>query len=472
MRILLTGANGYIGKRLLPNLVQEGHTVICCVRDKNRFNPPESLIQNIEITEIDFLDKNSITKIPQNIDGAYYLMHSMTSSSAYEKKELICASNFKEAVNKTKIRHVVYLSGIINETSLSRHLLSRKAVEDELAKGNYNFTTLRAGIIIGSGSASFEIIRDLTEKIPLLLTPIWVRTKCQPIGVRDVKNILTKTMFNVETYNKNFDIGGPDILTYKEMLLGYAKVRGLKRKLLIFPLITPKISSYWLYFLTSTSYKLATALVQSMNVEVVCRNCDINKILDITPIGYEQALKRTLLRIEEHQIVSSWKDSLVSGRIKVDLSEFMKVPTFGCNIYHLERKAINRERSIDKIWSIGGNTGWYRADWLWGIRGFLDKVFGGVGLRRGRTDDFEIHTGDAVDFWRVLYANKEEGRLLLYAEMRLPGEAWLEFRFTKNNILHQTATYRPKGLLGRLYWISVYPFHGYIFKGMINKITE
>ncbi|MCF6184723.1 MAG: NAD(P)H-binding protein, partial [Bacteroidales bacterium] len=329
MRILLTGANGYIGKRLLPNLVQEGHTVICCVRDKNRFNPPESLIQNIEITEIDFLDKNSITKIPQNIDGAYYLMHSMTSSSAYEKKELICASNFKEAVNKTKIRHVVYLSGIINETSLSRHLLSRKAVEDELAKGNYNFTTLRAGIIIGSGSASFEIIRDLTEKIPLLLTPIWVRTKCQPIGVRDVKNILTKTMFNVETYNKNFDIGGPDILTYKEMLLGYAKVRGLKRKLLIFPLITPKISSYWLYFLTSTSYKLATALVQSMNVEVVCRNCDINKILDITPIGYEQALKRTLLRIEEHQIVSSWKDSLVSGRIKVDLSEFNTIDVCG-----------------------------------------------------------------------------------------------------------------------------------------------
>ena len=471
MKVLLTGATGYIGKRLLPVLINKGYKVVCCVRDNNRFNPTESLKKNIEVIEIDLLDKPSLIKIPNDITAAYYLVHSMSTTADYDQLELISASNFREAINQTKIQHVVYLSGIVNEESLSKHLTSRKAVEDELAKGKYNFTTLRAGIIIGSGSASFEIIRDLVEKLPVMVAPKWLNTKCQPIGIHDVIDFLDKILFNEATYNKNFDIGGPDVLTYKEMLLGYAKVRGLKRFILIVPVMTPKLSSYWLYFITATSYKLATSLVSSMKVEVVCRNDDINQILNITPISYEKALQQTLSEVESNQIISSWKDSLISGRFEQNLSEFLKVPSHGCFIDKRSKPITNNENCIEKIWSIGDEKGWYHADWLWKLRGFIDKVFGGVGLRRGRTNIKTISAGDAIDFWRVLYANRNEGRLLLFAEMKLPGEAWLEFKL-KDNILYQTATFRPKGLWGRIYWYSIYPLHFYIFRGMINKFVK
>ncbi len=261
MKILLTGATGYIGKRLLPVLVKGGHNVVCCVRDKSRFNPTESLKDKIEVIEIDLLDKESLNKIPADIDGAYYLVHSMASSSDYELLEKISAVNFRDRLEKTSVKHLIYLSGIVNEKSLSRHLGSRKTVEDELARGSYNFTALRAGIIIGSGSASFEIIRDLVEKLPVMITPIWLRTKCQPVAISDVINFLYATLFKEETFNRNFDIGGPDILSYKEMLLGFAKVRSLKRYIFVVPVMTPKLSSYWLYFITATSFKLASALV-------------------------------------------------------------------------------------------------------------------------------------------------------------------------------------------------------------------
>jgi len=471
MKILLTGANGYIGKRLLPELVKNGHHVVCCVRDKNRFSPPASLLNSIEIIEADFLNKTSLERIPHDIDGAYYLMHSMSTSSEYEKLELRSAENFRHIISKTKATHVIYLSGIINEDTLSKHLSSRKAVEDELDKGSYQFTTLRAGIIIGSGSASFEIIRDLVEKLPAMITPRWLNTRCQPIGVGDVIRFLINTLFNEATYGKNFDIGGPDIISYKEMLLGYAKVRGLKRSIMIVPVMTPKLSSYWLYFVTSTSYKLATALVSSMKVEVICRNNDLDKILKIIPIGYEEALQKTLLKIEGQQIVSSWKDSLISGTLDLKLSDFINVPTHGCFIDKRSKPVHNHEATLNRIWRIGGETGWYYADWLWKVRGFIDQIYGGVGLRRGRSHTTQLSAGDAVDFWRVLFANKEEGHLLLFAEMKLPGEAWLEFKMI-DDTLWQTATFRPKGLSGRIYWYAVYPFHGIIFNGLINKLAK
>jgi uncharacterized protein YbjT (DUF2867 family) len=471
MKILLTGATGYIGKRLLEALVGEGHQVVCCVRDVNRFHPPQSFRDNIQIVEVDFLKKDTLQNIPPDIDGAYYLIHSMSSTANYDKLELASACNFREALSTTKVQHVVYLSGIINEKSLSKHLSSRKAVENELAKGNYHFTCLRAGIIIGSGSASFEIIRDLVEKLPVMIAPKWLRTKCQPIAIRDVISFLIKTIFQPQTYNQNFDIGGPDVLSYKEMLLGYAQTRGLRRRIFIVPVMTPKLSSYWLYFVTSTSYKLATALVDSMKIEVVCRNHDLNKILNIHPFGYREALQRTLQKIEEHQIVSSWKDSLVSGRLNFTISEFLNVPSFGCFKDKRSKPIEDFKKCINKVWSIGGDRGWYYANWLWRIRGIVDKLFGGVGLRRGRTHPSQLSAGDAVDFWRVLYANKQEGRLLLYAEMKLPGEAWLEFKII-NGSLCQTATFRPKGLWGRLYWFGAYPFHGIIFNGLINKLTK
>jgi uncharacterized protein YbjT (DUF2867 family) len=471
MNILLTGATGYIGKRLLPVLVDKGHFVYCCVRDKKRFHPPDSLKDRIEVLEVDFLNEASLAKIPTDIDAAFYLMHSMATTDQYEKLELLSASNFKTALNKTSVKHVIYLGGIINDDSLSKHLSSRKTVEFELSKGNYQFTSLRAGIIIGSGSASFEIIRDLTEKLPFMITPKWLNTKCQPIAVRDVILFLAESMMNPNTFGKNFDIGGPDILTYKEMLLGYAKERGLKRSIITIPVMTPKLSSYWLFFITSTSYKLASALVDSMKIEVVCRDNKINELLDIHPISYEKALKRTFKKIQEQQVISSWKDAGISSRKNLKVSDFIQVPIYGCYIDKRSRKIKNRNNTLDKIWKIGGNTGWYFGDFLWEIRGILDKMAGGVGLRRGRTHDFEIESGDALDFWRVIYANKEEGRLLLFAEMKLPGEAWLEFKIVENQ-LWQTATFRPKGISARLYWYTLYPIHLIIFNGMIKKLTQ
>lgn len=471
MRILLTGATGYIGKRLLPVLVEKGHEVICCVRDRKRFNPPESLRSKVQIIELDLLDRDSLSNIPDDIDGAYYLVHSMSSSKDYEQLEFQSALNFKEAMNDTQVKHVVYLSGIINEDTLSKHLSSRKKVEEELGKGNYSLTTLRAGIIIGSGSASFEIIRDLVEKLPVMITPKWLNTKCQPIGVSDVISILQKTIFNEKGYDKDFDIGGPDILSYKEMLLEFGKVRNLKRYIYIIPVMTPRLSSYWLYFVTSTSYNLAIALVNSMKIEVICRNNDWAKTLGIKPISYKESLIKAFSKIENNEILSSWKDAMSSGTLEMNISDFINVPTFGCFKDQRELTYDDFDTTVNRIWRIGGQNGWYYGNWLWKFRGFLDQLVGGVGLRRGRTSEIELNSGDAVDFWRVLYADKKEGRLLLFAEMKLPGEAWLEFRI-KNGKLVQTATFRPVGLMGRLYWYAVYPFHGFIFNGMLKNIVS
>ncbi len=471
MKILLTGATGYIGKRLLPLLVENGHHVVCCVRDPNRFNPVESIKPFVDIIKVDFLDATSLSAIPKDIDAAYYLIHSMSNSNEYDKLEETSAINFKECLAKTDIRQVIYLSGIVNEEVLSKHLQSRKNVENILASAKFNLTTLRAGIIMGSGSASFEIIRDLVEKLPVMIAPKWLNTKCQPIGIRDVLSFLEKSLLNSKVYNQNFDIGGPDILTYKEMLLQFAEVRKLKRWIYTVPVMTPRLSSYWLYFVTSTSYMLASSLVESMKIEVVCRDRRINEILDIYPEGYKKAIDRAFVKIESNQIVSSWKDSQISGVKNISISDFIDVPDYGCFKDIRERQISSQDKVIDKIWSIGGDTGWYAANGLWKLRGYMDKIFGGVGLRRGRTNSNSLRAGDALDFWRVLYANKEEGRLLLFAEMKVPGEAWLEFK-VKDGKLIQSATFRPHGLIGRLYWYGVLPFHGIVFNGMIKEIVK
>ncbi len=471
MKILLTGATGYIGQRLLPGLIQEGHKVVCCVRDKGRFNPPKSLLPVIEIVELDLLDSDSLKAIPRDIDAAYYLVHSMSSSKDYNDLEKKSAANFANELRQTSAKQVIYLSGIVNASDLSEHLQSRKDVEEILGTSTFALTTMRAGIIIGSGSASFEIIRDLVEKLPFMIAPKWLNTRCQPIGIRNVIELLTKALGNEKTYNQNFDIGGPDILTYKEMLLGFAKARDLKRTIVTVPVMSPKISSYWLYFVTSTSYNLATSLVNSMKVEVIARDSRINEILDVQPEGYTKSIERAFAKIDTNEVISSWKDSQVSGVLSYNISDFIDVPTFGCFKDNRSRKLVSRQHSIDKVWSIGGDTGWYYANILWKIRGFIDQLFGGVGLRRGRSSPTDLDAGDALDFWRVLYANKEEGRLLLFAEMIVPGEAWLEFNIIGDE-LHQIATFRPNGLLGRAYWWSVYPFHGLIFDGMLNKLIE
>ncbi|WP_159473064.1 SDR family oxidoreductase [Dyadobacter sp. 3J3] len=472
MKILLTGATGYIGKRLLPVLIENGHQVICCVRDKGRFTIPENSGNQVTVIEADFLNPDTLTEIPEDLDGAYYLIHSMSSNSKdFAKLEDESAENFRNRMDQTQVKHIVYLSGIINDHNLSKHLASRKNVEDILAAGKYHFTTLRAGIIIGSGSASFEIIRDLIEKLPVMITPKWLQTKSQPIGIRDVITMLEKVLFNGETFGESFDIGGPDILTYKQMLLEFAEIRNLKRFIITLPVLTPKLSSYWLYFVTSTTFSLAKKLVDSMTVEVICRDNRLSELLHIKPMSYHEAIAAAFTKIEQNAIISSWKDSLISGRINTRLTQYVQVPVDGC-FKDIKKFPIRDIKTVEsRIWQIGGQTGWYYATWLWQLRGYFDKLAGGVGMRRGRTSAIDVHSGDTLDFWRVLLADKKQGRLLLFAEMKLPGEAWLEFCINGNE-LTQTATFRPKGLYGRLYWYSSMPFHFFIFKGMITAITK
>ena len=472
MKILLTGASGYIGRRLLPLLVKNGHQVICCVRDKSRFNYPESFSGNVTVIETDFLNAQSLAGIPSDIDAAYYLIHSMSDTSAgYDKMESESACNFVNRLSRTQAKQIIYLSGIVNDKSLSRHLSSRKAVEDILRSSKIPCTALRAGIIVGSGSASFEIIRDLVEKLPFMIAPKWLNTRCQPIAVSDVLEFLLKSLLNPQTYNQSFDIGGPDILSYKQMLMEFARAKKLSQYIFTVPVMTPKLSCYWLYFVTSTSYRLASALVGSMKTEVVCQDNRINILLHISPMAYWEALERALEKIQQNDVISSWKDSLASSSFTGSISQYLKVPKKGCYIDRRKKEIINREYTIEKIWSIGGETGWYCADWLWDLRGFIDKVFGGVGTRRGRTHKNALFPGDALDLWRVVYADKKQGRLVLYAEMKLPGEAWLEFKII-NNTLYQAATFRPKGFLGKLYWYALLPFHGFIFNGMLNKLIK
>lgn len=472
MKVLLTGANGYIGKRLLFDLVKQGCEVVCAVRKATTFNHLYKHEPSVSVIEVDFLKPETLSAIPTDIDGAYYLMHSMTTSQkGFESSEDSMAQNFKEALGSTKVKHVIYLGGIVNDEHLSRHLQSRLQTEEILKGGDYHFTSFRAGIILGSGSASFEIMRDLVEKLPVMVAPKWLKTRSQPIAVRNVLEILSRALLNPKVYDQTFDIGGPAVMTYKQMLMHFARLRKLKRWIITVPVLTPRLSSYWLYFVTSTSYHLASNLVDSMSVSVVCKENDLSALLDIQLIDFDEAIKRAFTRIKQNHVASSWKDSGADESFYEDYEKLVEVPEYGC---FKDEKSINvahTDTVLSNIWALGGPTGWYYGTWLWKIRGYMDKLVGGVGLRRGRTNATTINKGDSLDFWRVLVADKPNHRLLLYAEMKLPGEAWLEFRIDEHQVLHQTATFRPHGLLGRFYWMAVLPFHYFVFNGMIRGIA-
>jgi uncharacterized protein YbjT (DUF2867 family) len=476
MKVLLTGSTGYIGKRLLQILSASGHEVTCFVRSLERLIVPGQSNAKVVGHEIDLLKPIPTHLHALDIDVAFYLVHSMSSSiGQFMDEEAVSARNFANFISKTNCKQIIYLSGISNSEKLSRHLQSRKNVENLLRESGKHLTVLRAGIIVGSGSASFEIIRDLMELLPVVIAPAWVKTLCQPLGVADVLKYLTGCMLNPKTYDDIFDIGGPEILSYKQMLLQYSEVRGLRRWIGVIPFFSPRMSSYWLYFVTSTSYYLAANLVDSMKVEVVCKDNRLQKMLEIEPLSYREACRRALERINLDTVASSWTDAVSMTKTN-QLFEYLDVPKFG--ILH-DRRSLkikgDPDKVLEKIFSIGGETGWYYANWIWNIRGVIDKMVGGVGLRRGRRNATDLNPGDALDFWRVLIADRTNKRLLLFAEMKVPGEAWLEFKIVLREdgfYLTQTATFMPKGLSGRIYWWGLLPIHLVMFQQMIKAIVQ
>ncbi|WP_310391246.1 SDR family oxidoreductase [Hymenobacter sp.] len=483
MKILLTGATGYIGQRLLPLLAAAGHDVVCLVRDPRRFalpdTLPEALHARVQVARGDLLRPATLARLPTDIDAAYYLVHSMSGSDEnFFDLEQRSAQHFAQYLNTTPARQVVYLSGIANDHDLSVHLRSRRAVENVLSQARAPLTVLRASIIIGSGSASFEIIRDLVEKLPVMVTPRWLNSRCQPIGIRDIMYYLTEVLDNPACFGRAFDVGGPDVLTYRQMLLGLAAERGHKRWIVTVPVLTPRLSSWWLYLVTSTTFSLAQSLVESLKNDTVGDpSRSISAVIPHECMSYRAALALAFQRIEQNEVVSSWSDALSSGTMRQNYMDAIQIPKNGM-FFDRQLMPFRRPAAevLDNIWRIGGDRGWYKTDFLWRLRGLMDKAVGGVGLRRGRRSPSRLRAGDPLDFWRVLVADRAGQRLLLYAEMKLPGEAWLQFRILDQpdgtHAVEQLAAYRPRGLFGRLYWYSVLPFHGIIFKGMVRNLVQ
>jgi len=480
--ILISGANGYIGRRLIAALAESGQPMLGCVRSLAQ---PERLLElgrgHLQLLQVDFLaqdfnfDPQQLQLLKQ-VKVAYYLLHSMRDdASNFGELEARTARNFLRVLEFSGCEQIIYLGGIANSTQLSRHMASRHQVATILGSDKYALTYLRAGIIVGSGSASFEIIRDLVEKLPVMVAPRWLNTPIQPIAIRNVLEFLVGVAGKPQYYNCEFDIASPRQMTYKSMLLEYARQRGLKRRILTLPVLSARLSSYWLYFVTSTSFKLARSLVESMLEPVLARPNRLAEQLGIELLDYERALQLAFSKIEQNAVVSSWKDAFSASGFSVKSMQRVEVPKYGCykDVKKLRISAAERERVVANIFAIGGKRGWYYMNWAWAVRGVADKLVGGVGLRRGRTSDVEVHAGDSLDFWRVLISDEQQGRLLLYAEMKLPGEAWLEWRILpvrEGFMVLQIATFRPLGLWGRLYWWSMWPMHLFIFSGMLRNI--
>ena len=479
MNILLTGANGYIGMRLLPVLVEAGHNVTCVIRDRNRFKPSSDILNSVNVIEFDFLHpENAILKFnKKKFDVAYYFIHSLGDTSTTLKEyETRAAGCFVLVASLVQVKQIIYLGGISNEINLSKHLLARKGVKDVLLSSEIPCTILEAGIIVGSGSISFEIIRDLTEKLPLMIVPKWLNSKCQPIAIRNVINYLFLCLLNESVFNRIFEIGGPDVLSYKTMLLEFAKVRGYKRILISLPVLFPGLSVYWLNLATSANFTISRQLVYSMKNDLVCKEFSIREILPQKLISYQEAINMAFMKIEQNMVISSWTDAASSSLSRLDINQYVEVPVNGCFIDRrwIEIDKDKVEEVANRFFGIGGNQGWYYADSLWRLRGIIDKLIGGVGIGRGRRSDIDIQPGDALDFWRVLLVDRKNFRLLLFAEMKLPGEAWLEFSIVRSEmrcILKQTATFRPKGIAGRNYWYAMWGFHYFIFRNMLKRIA-
>jgi uncharacterized protein YbjT (DUF2867 family) len=475
-KIFITGASGFVGKRLILYLLNQGHEIyaLCRIKGAKVFAEDRP---NLYYIWGDLRNPETFKELPQDIDAAYYLVHSMSDIvDNLADSELQVAKHFLKGIKLTQIKQIIYLGGIINdETALSPHLKSRLLVEQALKESGIPCTVLRASIIIGSGSASFEIIRDLCEKLPLMIAPKWVNSLCQPIAIGDVLFYLSKVLLNPNCLHKTFDIGGPEVFTFKDVILNYAKFRNLKRYVINVPVLTPRLSSYWLVFITSVRYSLCSYLVESMKTNTVVQLDEIQQIIPHPCLTYLQALELAFQKISQNEVISSWMDSWKILGNDPNIENYIQVPVEGC--LKDERRILvkdSKTAAIERIWRIGGNTGYYAFDWAWHLRGLLDQFIGGVGLNRGRRHPTDVEAGDSIDFWRVLLADKKNGHLILFAAMKLPGEAWLQFRFEQNNhewFLIQTATFRPRGLRGRLYWYALVPFHFFIFRKMAKALA-
>lgn len=475
-KVLITGANGFVGKRLIVDLLNQGHQIyaLCRIKGAKVFAEDRP---NLHYIWGDLRNPETLKEIPEGIEAAYYLVHSMSEIVGnLVDSEMEAVEQFLKAVKNSHLKQIIYLGGIINdEKKLSTHLKSRLLVEKALKQSGIPYTVLRASIIIGSGSASFEIIRDLCEKLPIMIAPKWVNSLCQPIAIGDVLFYLSSVLLNQKCMNKIFDIGGPEAITFKEVMLRYAKFRNLKRWIINVPVLTPRLSSYWLVFITSVRYSLCSYLVESMKTSTVVQTNEIQKIIPHICLTYNESLELAFQKISQNEVISSWMDSWEIRGTNPSIENYIQVPDEGC--LKDERRMMvkdSKEAAIERIWRIGGSTGYYALNWAWHLRGLFDQMIGGVGLNRGRRHPSEIQVGDSIDFWRVILADKDNGHLILYAGMKVPGEAWLEFKFEQKNhesFLVQTATFRPKGLLGRLYWYALVPFHFFIFQKMAKALA-
>lgn len=464
MNILITGATGYIGRRLKHRLLSEDVTLrLFMKRDK-----PSIETQNVQVAIGTSFDPVSLEKALVGIDVAYYLIHSMDSKN-YQELDRKSAENFREACIKQGVKRIIYLGGLGDKETASEHLLSRIETGEILSKQPDKIQTLwfRAGVIIGSGSASFEIIRHLVEKLPFMITPKWVNTLCQPSAQKDVIEYLAQAAFIEIPHSTIIDIGS-ETMSYKDLLLGYAQACGLKRTLIPVPFFSPKLSSYWLTLMTPVPYSVASALIEGLKSEVLLKNDNATKLFpNIHPMDYKDAVKETIEEIKHKQIISRWSDA--SGEAwEIDHSALS-------NAVFIDRQALPMgKHSSHKVYttfcSVGGKNGWFGYDLLWRTRGAIDKLFGGYGLSRGRRDSSQLRIGDSVDFWKVVDL-QENKRLLLFAQMKLPGIAWLEF-LIKDGIFYQTAYFYPHGLAGRIYWYLLIPLHFFVFNGMAHNLMN